>query len=140
MTQTKENKAYMAAIRAAEKAQPAPKRRVYEKHPDGTELERTFDYYWFLSPYTHYVPVKNWVFCPERKFKVDRGFPDALIAVEMEGADHKMSDRYRRDVEKYNLMASRGIRLFRCTTEMLRDDPKSFIRMVAVAVMEAMSR
>jgi very-short-patch-repair endonuclease len=59
-------------------------------------------------------------FHPKRKFKLDYGNPKRKLAVEIEGGvwtggRHIHPSGFLKDVEKYNILASMGWLLFRCT-------------------------
>lgn len=107
------------------------------KHPDGTDLERAFDSAWQQFG----IAGVTWerehrVYAPQRRspFRVDRYAADYLLAVEIEGEGHSRYYNFRRDMLKYNLLASRGILLFRCTGEMLTNDPAGFVALVCAAI------
>jgi len=61
------------------------------------------------------------------------------IALEIEGGTytngrHVRGSGYRHDCEKYNLAASLGWRVFRATSDMLRDDLPALVAMIAGAL------
>lgn len=84
-------------------------------------------------------PVAEYVFAPPRKFRFDWAFPDLKIACEQEGGiwikgrsgrggAHSLPSNILRDMEKGNLAASLGWRVFRF-------QPRDFIKGTAQAYM-----
>lgn len=65
------------------------------------------------------VPVREYCFAaPERKFRFDFAWPQAMIALESEGGvwshgAHTRGGHFLNDMTKYNLAASKGWRVFR---------------------------
>lgn len=59
--------------------------------------------------------VPEFRFAPPRKWAFDFAFPDLLLAIEIEGIDHRKKNRYARDLTKYNTAARRGWCLLRFT-------------------------
>ena len=59
--------------------------------------------------------VPEYRFAPPRKWAFDFAFPDLLLAIEIEGIDHRKKNRYARDLTKYNTAARRGWCLLRFT-------------------------
>lgn len=64
----------------------------------------------------------EWEFAKDegRKFRFDYAWPDYLVALEQEGGvwtlgRHTRGSGYVRDLEKYNLAASKGWLVIRCT-------------------------
>ena len=104
---------------------PARRRTI---NPAGSPLEAKFLHYWNIHGYV--APVREFKFCPGRKFSLDFAWPEQKVAVECEGRDHKMTQRYASDLTKYNLLVSMGWKLYRCTNGMLDEDPWGFIEMV----------
>lgn len=65
-------------------------------------------------------------FATPRKFRFDFAFPSRMVAVEVErgtwtGGRHVTPSGFQKDVEKYNLAASLGWRVFRFTGDMVKD-------------------
>lgn len=65
-------------------------------------------------------PVKEFAFCSDRKWRVDRAWPRYRLLVEIEGGvwnqgRHTRPDGFRKDAEKYNTAASMGWTLLRFT-------------------------
>lgn len=110
----------------------APQR--YPPHPEGTELMRSFLTSWKIHAHNRPMPVPEYQFCAGRNWKLDFAWITAKVAVECEGLDHRMNDRYGRDVEKYNIAAALGWRVFRCTTVTIANDAKAFSYLVAGAL------
>lgn len=61
----------------------------------------------------HLEPVEEHRFHPRRKWAFDLAFPDLLIAIEVEGMDHRKTQRYTSDLTKYNTASERGWVLLR---------------------------
>jgi very-short-patch-repair endonuclease len=64
------------------------------------------------------VPVKEFMFHPVRKWRVDYFFPRLGLAVEVEGGiwqygRHNRASSFIKDMEKYNALALAGIHLMR---------------------------
>jgi very-short-patch-repair endonuclease len=98
---------------------------------EGTDLERTFDYYWNLLAPDLPQPVKELRFDSAREWRFDRCWIPERVVVECEGNQHwRQVERYHRDIEKYNQASAQGWTLLRCTTRLMRDDPEGFIALV----------
>jgi very-short-patch-repair endonuclease len=73
-----------------------------------------------------------------RKHRFDFAFPDALIAIEIEGNawNVKGGGRHMRDgdLEKYNIAAQLGWRIFRFSPRMLIEDPFGCAEQVSKAL------
>lgn len=54
-----------------------------------------------------------------RKWAIDYAWPEARIALEVEGHGHQKDNRYHTDIEKYNELAAHGWLLIRATYDML---------------------
>lgn len=71
------------------------------------------------------APESEWEFTKNRKWRFDFVFPDAMVAVEIEGGTrmggrHSRHDGYEKDAEKYNEAAILGWKVLRFTTEMVK--------------------
>lgn len=71
---------------------------------------------------------REFKFHPGRKFSIDFAWPSEKIAVETEGGvwvmgRHNRGSGFVKDVEKYNLLALFGFRLYRVIPDMLTNDP-----------------
>lgn len=65
-------------------------------------------------------PETEYRFHPTRKFRFDYAWPDAKVALEVEGGvwtggRHTRAAGFLKDVEKYNRAAAMGWRVLRCT-------------------------
>ena len=73
-----------------------------------------------------------------RKHRFDFAFPNKLIAIEIEGNawNFKGGGRHMQDsdLEKYNIAASLGWRIFRFSPSMLTRDPAGCVQTIAEAV------
>lgn len=71
-------------------------------------------------------PVAEFVFHPTRKWRFDFAWPDAKVALEVEGGTWRKGGGahrgtgFLRDLEKYNCATILGWRIFRCTPEQLQ--------------------
>ena len=65
--------------------------------------------------------VPEYRFAPPRRWAFDFAFPDLLLAIEIEGIDHRKKNRYARDLSKYNTAARRGWCLLRFTARQVHD-------------------
>ena len=69
-------------------------------------------------------PVAEYRFHPERKWRFDYAWPDAKVALEVEGGvwtggRHTSPAGFLKDIEKYNAAARLGWRVLRCTPKTL---------------------
>lgn len=83
---------------------------------------------------TEWKRLGGWPLTPEHKFHPSRKWPfdyayiPKKVAIELEGGTwvggrHVRGAGYSRDCQKYNAAALLGWRVFRLTTDMIRDDP-----------------
>lgn len=89
----------------------------------GSDLEAAFCFYLRTIGKDLPAPIKDYVFHQTRGWQIDFAWPEVKVAVECEGIDHRKSDRYHRDIEKYNALALDGWVLIRITTRLLNSDP-----------------
>jgi len=79
------------------------------------------------------LPVAEYRFDPERKWRIDVAWPNYKIALEIEGgiwqqtssgrsSGHANPVRFLRDMEKYNAMTVQGWSLIRCTPEQVENE------------------
>ena len=104
-----------------------------------SNLERSFLAWWLRLAPDAPLPASEHRFHPVRRWRFDFAFPDSCVAVECEGGTwvhgrHTRGAGFRADCEKYNNAAALGWRVFRCTSDMLRDAPVEFIEMVKEAL------
>ena len=71
------------------------------------------------------APVRELVFCGHRDWRFDYAWPDAKVALELEGGTfsggrHSTGPGMRADMEKYNEAALRGWCVLRCETRQAR--------------------
>lgn len=76
------------------------------------------------------APLEEHVFAPSRRFRFDRCWPDARVAVEldggvMSGGRHVRPLGFTEDCVKLNLAACGGWAVLRFTSEMLVKDPQN---------------
>jgi very-short-patch-repair endonuclease len=70
------------------------------------------------------APVAEYRFAPPRRWRLDYAWPDARLALEVEGGvwtrgRHTRGSGFVKDMEKYNELAARGWRLLRVTPDLL---------------------
>lgn len=100
-----------------------------------SSLERTFAYYWRALAPDAPEPTPEYRFAPPRRWRFDYAWPDARVAVELEGGVHSGGRHVRgagfeRDAEKYNAAAASGWRVLRYTGGMLKRDPVACVEQV----------
>jgi very-short-patch-repair endonuclease len=102
-----------------------------------TDLEREFETRARQCGLT--IVEREWKFHPTRKWRFDFCWPEQLVAVECEGGTwsggaHTQGSGFEDDAHKYNAATSRGWRVFRFTTSMLRTDPAGCCELVKKAL------
>ncbi len=70
-------------------------------------------------------PIAEYRFCDGRKWAFDWAWPDRMVALECEGGiwtggRHTRGKGFKADIRKYNLAATMGWRLVRCTPEEIK--------------------
>lgn len=105
-----------------------------------SSLERLFLALWktFGMVKVRAEPVEQFQFHPTRNWRFDFAWPDAKVAVELEGGTwsrrkmaHNTGAGIQRDIEKYNAAVVEGWRVFRYTTKDLESRPALVIQEVA---------
>jgi very-short-patch-repair endonuclease len=64
-------------------------------------------------------PVREHVFHPTRKWRIDFAWPHIKLAVEIESSVHRIKSRFASDIPKYNELQKRGWVLLRYTRQMV---------------------
>ena len=67
------------------------------------------------------APEREFVFDEKRGWMLDFAWIDQMLAVELEGHDHRLRDRYTRDIDKYNALAALGWTLLHFTRRQVMD-------------------
>jgi len=72
------------------------------------------------------APIREYQFHPTRKWRFDFAYPDAKVAIEVEGGSfssgrHTRGAGFEGDCEKYNAAAIRGWCVLRVTPRMIED-------------------
>lgn len=103
-----------------------------------SNLEAAFAFYWHLLT-GEGEPVRQHRFHPDRRWRFDFAWPEALVAVECEGGiwtqgRHVRGRGFRNDCEKYNAATALGWSVFRITRGILEEDPESLIAMIEEAI------
>lgn len=104
-----------------------PKSLKTLKLPDRSKLEA--DFRWLLKTAGRHLPdpEPQYRFHSERKWRFDFAWPQAYVAVEIEGllcgpgGRHQRMGGFTRDCEKYNAAVVAGWKLLRYTRAMLKD-------------------
>jgi hypothetical protein len=100
-----------------------------------SEIERKFDYEWYVKCSDRPGSEYEWFPFHDRKHRIDRAWPDLKIAVEIEGFGHGL-DQYQGDIYKYNRMAAEGWLLLRCNRKILFDEPEPFFDLLRSCIQE----
>lgn len=99
-----------------------------------------FAQYWKMLAHPLPAPESEYNFDKQlgRKHRFDFAFPNKLIAVEIDGNAWNVKGGGRHmqdaDLEKYNIAASLGWRIFRFSPSMLKRDPAGCIQTIVEAV------
>jgi very-short-patch-repair endonuclease len=108
-----------------------------------TDKSRIFLYYWLaLAPDTCPQPESEYPFTKVigRKHRFDWAFPKQKIAIEVEGNAWNVKGGGRHmqdhDLEKYNLAAEMGWRIFRYSPAMLKNHPDKCVEQVVKTLTE----
>jgi very-short-patch-repair endonuclease len=64
-------------------------------------------------------PVREYLFHPERKWRIDFAWPHLKFAVEVESSVHRIRQRFAGDLDKYNALNLEGWTLLRYTRQMI---------------------
>lgn len=80
--------------------------------------------------------VREYRFCPTRRFRFDCAWPEQKVAVEIEGglwvtSRHRTGLGYHRDMQKYNLATQLGWKLLRFAANDLELSPVQTVEIVA---------
>lgn len=100
-----------------------------------SDLEVLFANLWSIAGDRSRRPVTEYKFHPERRWKFDVCWPDAKVAVELEGGvyskgRHTRPTGYIADCEKYNAAAEMGFTVLRYTRDDLEKRPVAVIEQV----------
>ena len=85
--------------------------------PDCSKLEAKFMQLWQLANGPELE--REYKFHPDRRFRFDFAHVETKTAIECEGFGHNKMNRYTSDVEKYNLAALEGWKVYRLTGKMI---------------------
>lgn len=104
-----------------------------------SKLERTFETRWrqLSGP-----PLESEVrFHPTRRWRLDFAHLETKIGIEMEGGTwtqgrHTQGKGYANDCEKYNAAQLLGWRVFRLTSDMIREKPYQCLMPIIQAIRE----
>ena len=67
------------------------------------------------------TPVRNCVFLTDRKLELDFAWPDLKLGVEIEGAVHRIRERFHGDIEKHALALIHGWTVLRVDGRSIRN-------------------
>lgn len=73
------------------------------------------------------LPVAEYKFCPDRRWRFDYAYPDLKVAIEQEGAvwaqgRHTRGSGFIKDMAKYNKAALLGWRVLRYTPDQMQSE------------------
>lgn len=66
------------------------------------------------------APQREYRWHPTRRFRADLAWVDRKFIVEVDGAVHRMKDKFARDIERHNLLIRAGYLYIRVTPAMVR--------------------
>ena len=97
-----------------------------------SDLEAAFSRAFALLAADYPQPVREYRFHPTRKWRFDFAWPEARVAVEVEGGTwdrgrHTRGAGYAGDCAKYNAAVMSGWRVLRFTSDMLYSDLKACV-------------
>lgn len=97
-----------------------------------SELETLFARGFSLLAPEASTPVREYTFAPPRRWRFDFAWPEARVAVEVEGGTwdrgrHTRGAGYAGDCAKYNAAVLGGWRVLRFTSDMLYSDLKACV-------------
>ena len=109
-----------------------------------SDLEAAFSRAFALLAADYPQPVREYRFHPTRKWRFDFAWPEARIAVEVEGGTwergrHTRGAGYAGDCAKYNAAVLGGWRVLRFTSDMLYSDLRACVAQV-VALLDGEQR
>lgn len=112
---------------------------VFQPHPplaSGSNLEEGFIRLWRSMIKDLPEPVREHRFASPRRWRFDFAWPDAMLAVEMEGmayggGRHQRRKGFTADAEKYREAMKLGWRVLRYTSDEWRERPLQIIEEVA---------
>ncbi len=94
----------------AEGAVPAGKKRSH--------LEIKFQHQLMLSGLP--MPVEEFYPLADRNFRIDFAYPEQKLAIEIDGAVHRIKGRFHSDLEKHALLLLAGWRVLRVGSEQIK--------------------
>ncbi len=109
-----------------------------------SELETLFARGFSLLAPEAPAPVREYTFAPPRRWRFDFAWPEARVAVEVEGGTwdrgrHTRGAGYAGDCAKYNAAVLGGWRVLRFTSDMLYSDLRACVAQV-VALLDGEQR
>jgi very-short-patch-repair endonuclease len=101
-------------------SKPAKRQDLSKLLPEGSKHETHFMQLW--AALNGPELTREHKFMPDRKFRFDFAYIPQRVAIECEGFGHSRQNRYTSDVEKYNLAALEGWKVYRLTGKMINID------------------
>lgn len=99
---------------------PAPTREeVKRERMKESKLERRLDQQILEAGLPE--PRRNWFFLNGRDFELDRAWPAAKLAVEVQGMAHRIKGKFQRDIEKRALALLAGWKVLEVDGASIRD-------------------
>ena len=86
----------------------------------GSVGEEEFAFHCSLELHPVNQPVREYVFHPMRKWRIDFCWPDQKLAVEIESSVHRIKSRFASDLDKYNALQKDGWTLLRYSAKMVK--------------------
>lgn len=106
-----------------------------------SDLESSFDYYWQMLAPEYPTPIEEHRFHPPRRWRFDRAWLDAKVAVEIDGGTFKRGRHvrgmgYHNQLDKQNQAILDGWRILRYDTKHIHEDPQLMIDQIKVILDE----
>ncbi len=120
-----------------------PRKHPIDNRAERSGLELGFLRLWKSIRKELPEPVRDYRFHPTRKWAFDFAWPDAMLAVEIEGLTrsggrHQRTAGYRADVRKYREAENLGWRILRFTGDEMRTEPVQAIETAAKVLKKRM--
>lgn len=102
-----------------------------------SSLEAAFDYYWRVLEGP--ALEAEYRFDTERKFRLDFAHLQTKVGIECDGATwtggrHSTGKGYTNDCIKLNLATALGWRIFRLTSDMLKNNPEGHLMIIKLFI------
>lgn len=108
---SEEEYATLTKRRSAGAADKAPPKQARARSVGEAELERRLEEAGIEGWHTEYE------FHPTRKWRLDFAFPAEMLAIEVDGAVHRIKKQFKSDLDKHNALTLAGWRILRFSTK-----------------------